>query len=125
MRHRILIVDDEKPILFSMRQFFQAHGCAVDCASDLAAARALLTHNRYDGVITDLRLSGSESAEGLSLLHDLQEDGRRTPVVMLTGYGSPEIEREASRLGVSAFLLKPKSLGEVGQILFGLMEKAS
>lgn len=125
MRHRILILDDEPAILFSLRQYFQAHGCAVDCARDLSVARALLAHNRYDGVITDLQLSDSRSAEGLALLHELQGGETRTPVVMLTGYGSPEIEREASRLGVGAFLLKPKPLAEVGQILFGLMEQAS
>lgn len=125
MRHRILILDDEAAILFSLRQYFQAHGCAVDCAKDLGTAEALLAHNRYDGVITDLRLSGSQSAEGLSLLHKLRADGRNTPVIMLTGYGSPEIQREASRLGVAAFLVKPKPLAEVGQILFGLMEQAS
>ncbi len=125
MRHRLLILDDEAAILFSLRQYFQAHGCAVDCAKDLASARALLAHNRYDGVITDLHLSDNPSAEGLALLHDLHNDGNNTPVIMLTGYGSPEAEREASRLGVAAFLLKPKPLAEIGQILFGLMERAS
>ncbi len=125
MRHKILIVDDEAPILFALRRYFQAHGCAVDCAANLNDAEALIAHNRYDGVITDLRLSDSRSAEGLALLHALQQGERRTPVVMLTGYGSSEVEREASRLGVGAFLLKPKPLAEVGQILFGLMEQAS
>jgi CheY-like chemotaxis protein len=45
--------------------------------------------------------------------------------VLLTAYGSPEIEAEARRLGVDSFLHKPKPLTEVAEVVAGLLGRAA
>src|SRR5262245_219478 len=65
---RLLIVDDEALITFSMRRYFQAQGFEVDCAAELPDAERLVTDRCYDVVIADLRLSGLGSVEGLDLI---------------------------------------------------------
>ena len=118
---RILIVDDEEPILFAMREYFEAKGWVVDCARETPEAEALLSENEYGLAILDLRLSGTPGAEGLDLIESVRTRSPRTRIILLTAYGSREIEAEAFRRGADAFLHKPKPLSEVAQIASGLM----
>jgi DNA-binding response OmpR family regulator len=118
---RILIVDDEEPILFAMREYFAAKGWTVDYAREPLEAEALLSTNDYRVAILDLRLSGTPGAEGLDLIESVRSRSPRTRIILLTAYGSREIEAEAFRRGADAFLHKPKPLSEVAQIASGLM----
>jgi DNA-binding NtrC family response regulator len=123
--HRILLVDDEESILFAMREYFATFGYQLDCACELEEAEALVVKHRYDLVVADLRLTGIYGAEGLELVGLIRERSPRTHVILLTAYGSPEIEMEARRLGVASFLHKPKPLPDVAQIVFGLLGRES
>jgi DNA-binding response OmpR family regulator len=121
---RILIVDDEEPILFAMREYFAAKGWTVDCARETQEADALLSENEYGVAILDLRLSGTPGAEGLDLIESVRARSPQTRIILLTAYGSREIEAEALRRGADAFLHKPKPLSEVARIASGLMGRA-
>jgi DNA-binding NtrC family response regulator len=125
VRHRLLLVDDEESILFAMREYFATFGYQIDCACELEEAEALVVKHRYDLVVADLRLTGIYGAEGLELVGLIRERSPRTHVILLTAYGSPEIEMEAKRLGVASFLHKPKPLPDVAQIVFGLLGRES
>jgi DNA-binding NtrC family response regulator len=121
----ILVVDDEQSILFAMEQYFGAHGCTVDCAQELEEAQALLSNRPYALLLADLRLSGIHSAEGLDLVAFTRERSPETRVVVLTAYGTPEIEREARRLGADAFLSKSTPLAEVARVALALLPSAN
>jgi DNA-binding response OmpR family regulator len=123
--YRMLVVDDEEPILFAMREYFSTYGYKVDCARELEEAEAMVLKYRYDLVVADLRLTDVYGAEGLSLIGHIRECSPRTHIILLTAYGSPEVEREARRLGVASVLHKPKPLPEVAQIVFGLLDARS
>lgn len=116
MRMRILVVDDEEPILFAIRDYFEPLGWQVDCAQELEEAEALLSHIRYTLLIADLRLTGIHSNEGLELIRFVRERSPWTRVIVLTGYGSVEIEGEAVGRGVDAFLQKPQPLAALAEI---------
>lgn len=121
MTKRILVIDDERTILFAIRSYFSRFGYDVDCARELEEAEALLAHRSYDIVIADLRLTGSSGREGLEIVRFLRERSPQSPIVLLTAYGSPEIELEAAELGANAFLQKPKPLAELADIVFSLV----
>jgi len=55
---RMLIVDDEESICFSMKEYFSMQGFHVDCALDRGEAEAFLAGSGYAVVIDDLRLGG-------------------------------------------------------------------
>jgi DNA-binding NtrC family response regulator len=118
----ILVVDDEESILFAMQQYITANGCTVDCARELEEAQALLSNIRYHLVIADLRLSGINSTEGLDLVSMIRERCPRTRVMLLTAYGSSEIEAEAWRRGVDAFLHKSSPLSDVCRTAIEILE---
>src|SRR5688572_9321313 len=119
--HRMLVVDDERPIVFALREYFSERGFAVDSAGELSEARRLVLSHRYSVVITDLRLSGTTGTEGFELVELLRGLEPRAAIVLLTGYGSPEIEREAHDRGVDVFLQKPIPLSAVAAIAHRLV----
>ena len=104
-----------------MREYFAMKGYAVDGAREPQEAEALLDENHYALAILDLRLSGTPGAEGLDLIESIRGRSSDTRIILLTAYGSREIEAEALRRGADAFLHKPKPLSEVAQIASGLM----
>ena len=116
MNPRLLIADDEEAILFAMHEYFVALGYDVNCVRSQEEARALLDARHYAVVIADLRDAGG-AAEGLALVGDVRSRWPETHTIILTAYGSPEIEEQARRIGVEVFLNKPVQLDHVAGIV--------
>jgi len=119
---RLLVVDDEESICFSMSEYFSLQGYKVDTASELEEAEKLLGATNYKVVIQDLRLTMTSNHDGLEMIRLIRKQNPQARIVILTAYGSPEIEEEARRCGADAFLRKPKPLSQVAQIVQGLLE---
>lgn len=117
MAERILVIDDEPRICRSLRAYFAARGCEVDCASGLKEAKERLRTAVYAVVITDLSLDGARGTEGLEIAAFVRAQGCGTQVILLTGYGSPETEAEARRRGVVAIFAKPQPLAELARVV--------
>jgi signal transduction histidine kinase len=115
MSPSILLVDDEDTILFAMREYFETEGYDVTCARDLLEAKAALAKRHYAAVIADLRLSGSESTEGLELVSYVRAHCATTRILVLTAYGSPAVEHEAHKRGVDVFIQKLTPLPQVAR----------
>jgi DNA-binding response OmpR family regulator len=120
---RILIVDDEDLIVGAMRRYFQGLGYVVDSAYELEEAQALLVNYKYDLVIADLRLTGIGGVEGLQIVADVHQKCVDTRVILLSAFGTPEIERESYNRGADAFLHKPKAMMEIAQVAKSLLEQ--
>ena len=122
MIDRILILDDDEQLALAYHEHFTALGYKVDCAQELEEAQALLCHFGYSVVITDLRLS-KIGFGGLDLVRHIREMALKTRIVVLTGYGWPELQSEAAAQSVDVFLRKPTRLTDlvhmVGQLTGG------
>jgi DNA-binding NtrC family response regulator len=125
MKPRILVVDDEEAILLAIHEYFVPLKYEVDCARELEEAEALLAHVRYALLIADLRLTGIHSNEGLELIRFTRERSPWTRIVVLTGYGSAEMESEAVGRGVDAFLQKPMPLADLAEIAAALTRQSA
>jgi DNA-binding NtrC family response regulator len=122
---RMLIVDDEESICFSMSEYFGMHGYEVDTARELEEAEKLIEQNEYAVAILDLRLGVAHNADGLEITKVLAQRQPSTRIVVLTAYGSTEMEDDARRCGADAFLRKPKPLSQVAQVIQGLIDSPS
>ncbi|MEA2491917.1 MAG: hypothetical protein QOH21_3709 [Acidobacteriota bacterium] len=122
-RERILIVDDEELIVLAMRKYFEGLGYSVDSAYELEEAQALLADIPYDLVIADLRLTGLGGVEGLEIVADVHRRSAETRVILLSAFGTPEIERESYNRGADAFLHKPKAMMEIASVAMNLLER--
>jgi len=121
-RPRLLVVDDEESICFALSEYFSLQGFNVDTARELGEAARLIDSWNYEVIIQDLRLGATLKPDGLcivSLAHKLHPETR---IIVLTAYGSAEIEDEAKRCGAKAFLRKPLPLSQVAQVVQVLME---
>jgi DNA-binding response OmpR family regulator len=120
---RILVVDDEEPILFALSMFFEARGYRVDCARELEEAQALIAHIPYACVVADLRLTCAHGAEGLELVSFVRRSCATTRIILLTAYGSPGVEESAWARGGDAVLQKPIGLSTLADIVSELVAK--
>lgn len=104
-----------------MSEYFKMQGYHVDCAQRKAEAEDLLANAGYSVIIEDLRLGGMHNVEGLEIVEHVRKNHPETRIVVLTAYGSSEMESEAMKRGADAFLRKPKLLSDVAQVVFGLL----
>jgi DNA-binding response OmpR family regulator len=105
-----------------MSEYFSQHGFMVDTARELEEAERLFESTNYQVVIQDLRLGSARDSDGLELIKLIHQRRPETRIVVLTSYGSDEVEVEARRSGADAFLHKPKPLSQVAQVVQGLID---
>lgn len=118
----LLVVDDEESICFSMREYFSRHGFKVDTAREMEEAEGMIKATDYKVIIQDLRLGLARHPDGIEIIKLVHNRNPETRIVVLTSYGSPEVEAEARSAGADAFLRKPKPLSQVAQVVQGLIE---
>ena len=118
----LLVVDDEESICFSMSEYFSQHGFKVDTAREMEEAEGLIKATQYKVIIQDLRLGLARHPDGLDIIRLVHQRNPDTLIVVLTSYGSAEVEAQAREAGAHAFLSKPKPLSQVAQVVQGLIE---
>lgn len=118
---RLLIVDDEEPILFALESYFGGAGFRVRCARALPDALSLAAAERFDVVIADVMLTTSDEVEGIVLLERLRAAGDPPRVILLTAFGCEEMERTARERGADAFLRKPQPLADLERLVRELL----
>ncbi len=103
-KKRILIVDDEEIIRYSLVNILKGYGYdAIDVSSGDEAIK-LMSEQRIHLVLSDLVM---EDMDGLQLLENVKLVSPRTIVIIITGYGSLKTAVSALRLGAYDYLLKP------------------
>jgi CheY-like chemotaxis protein len=103
---KVLVVDDDPVVGKSFDRVLSGKGYAVITASNAQEALSKLDAEDYDVVYTDIKMPGMS---GLEMAERVKESRPWLPVVIVTGYGSPDNEARAEAAGVSGFLRKPLS----------------
>ena len=113
---RVLIVDDESLIRWSVAETLGAAGHAVLEAADGATALRTLTEvsDPVDVVLLDFRLPDSND---LTLLANIRRLTPLSAVVLMSAYGTPEVTKGALALGVYRVLNKPIDMHDVGLLV--------
>jgi len=101
---RILIIEDEKLIRWSLRQRFQDEGYVVDDAETGKQGLAKLAGAIFDLVMLDYKLP---DMTGIDVLRNIREDDQDLVVLMMTAYSNVENAVEAMRLGAFDYVSKP------------------
>jgi two-component system response regulator AtoC len=107
MPSKILIVDDEKAIRWSLGEALRNQGYEVEEAENGKKCFKLFQKDPADLVILDLKLPDTD---GISILKKLKSEEHDVPVIMMTAYGEVETAVEAIKSGAYDFLLKPFQL---------------
>ncbi|HSA21513.1 MAG TPA: sigma-54 dependent transcriptional regulator [Myxococcota bacterium] len=107
---KILVVDDERLIRWTLVQALGELGHEVSEAADGAAALAQVAAEAPDLVILDIRLPG---LGGLEVLQALRREHPETSVVMISAHGTLETAVEAMKLGAADYIRKPFQAADV------------
>ena len=105
-RKRILIVDDEARVAFFLMEGLKGLGNEYEVYTVASAELALeqFHHQPFDLAVIDYRLPGTS---GLDLIKQLKDISPTTQTIVVTAYGTPELEDEAYRLHAYRYLAKP------------------
>src|SRR5438046_806543 len=114
---RILIIDDERPILLTLEALLGRHGYQPETASTAAYGLRVLQKNPPAVVLLDLQLP---DAEGLQTLDQIKREHPETQVIILTAHDSLSNAIESIKRGAYHFISKPYAAEE----LLSLVEKA-
>jgi len=113
---RILVVDDEALIRWSLLETLTSCGHAVVEAGDAATAVQAVTAAAvpFDVVLLDFRLPDSND---LALLSRLRRLAPTTRIILMTAYGTPEILQAALDLGAYRVISKPFDMNDLAPLV--------
>lgn len=101
---KLLIVDDERGITDSLKDFFMHRGFSVETANSGEEALATVRANRPDIIFLDIRMRG---ISGLDVLEKVKKMDKSIKVIMLTIHEEKEIVGKAKELGADEYIIKP------------------
>src|SRR5712675_1096965 len=119
---RILIIDDERPILLTLEALLSRHGFETETAATAAAGLKALKNKAPSLVLLDLQLP---DAEGLQLLDQIKTDFPGVQVIILTAHDSLNNAIESIKRGAFHFISKPYAPEELLSLAEKALEKRS
>lgn len=115
---KILLIDDEIEMLESLQKILSyREDFGVTAIQDSAEARDLLSRERFDIIITDLKM---KEVSGIDILKTALNNCPSSIVIMISGYGTIEASVEAMKNGAFDFIEKPFT----SKILFECIDRA-
>jgi ActR/RegA family two-component response regulator len=118
---RVLIVDDNPTHIFTLSRYFGARGYDVGCAQNTEEANAFLAKGCPEVLIVDVSLEGASNRGGLNVITQFREQCPHLLIVVLTAYGTAEVEVEAERRGANIFFYKPLPLSDLEKSISSLI----
>jgi len=112
---KVLVIDDEEPILRHFRDLLRLLQYEPITAGDSDEGCKRARDMNVDLIITDLCMPGKLSE--LEHVKQLREICPDTPIVVISGYPTPDVLAQCEELGVADFLTKPFELSFVSAVL--------
>jgi DNA-binding NtrC family response regulator len=119
-RKKILVVDDEKRQREILELILSEENYQVSTASSGEQAIRMVRQERFDLVLTDLKMSGMD---GIQLLSQLTQFDSSIIVILMTAHGSIDSAKEAIKLGAYDYLEKPLDKDKLLEIVQRALEK--
>lgn len=120
MPKNVLLVDDETALLLALKKLLRSEVVEIITAETKTEAISFLEKVSCEVVIVDLKLSGILNQDGIDILQYVKSSKPCTGVILITGYGSPEIMEYAYTLGADFYFEKPVSVQVLRDALKGL-----
>jgi len=101
---QVMVLDDEPIVGKRLKPALEKSGFEVEVFEDSQKALVRLDEKKFDIVVTDLRM---EEVDGIQILEHIMEKCKDTRVILITGYATVEVAREALVKGAFDFIAKP------------------
>ncbi len=108
---KILILEDERILALSMREFLEDSGYEVEYFTDSDAAYDAIYEKVYDLLLLDVKVPGEKS--GFEMLEELRENGNTTPAIFITSLTNIDDLSRGYECGACDYIRKPFDLAEL------------
>ncbi|MFQ5846947.1 MAG: response regulator [Candidatus Methylomirabilales bacterium] len=108
----VLIMEDDPTIRLALAHALKSRGVTVEICTSLESALEAIGGQHFDVILADLRMRGQESTDGLDLLKAVRRACPDTRVIIMTAYGTTEVEAEVHHHG-GAYWAKSQDLDEL------------
>ncbi len=113
-RFQILVLDDEEIVGKRLKTALEKSDYDVEVFQDSRRAVERIAEKEFDIVVTDMRMEG---IGGMGVLERVFEKSPRTKVIVITGYATVEVAREALTRGAFDFIAKPFKPDDLRKII--------
>lgn len=110
----VLLVDDEVIVGKRLKPALTKIGCNVEIFEDPKEALKRIDEKAFDIVVTDIMMA---DVNGIELLEYIQKKSARTKVIMITGYATEALAREAMDKGAFDIIAKPFRPGDLRNMI--------
>jgi DNA-binding NtrC family response regulator len=110
----VLILDDEPVVGDRLRPVIEEEGHNAEVFVNSLKALRRINEKDFDIIVTDIRM---ENASGIEVLERAVAKNKRTKVIMITGYATMQLAREAMGKMAFYFVAKPFKLNEIREIV--------
>lgn len=111
---RILMIDDEEPILEVVQTILGDMGYHVDTRSDAAEGLRVALSDEYDLILVDIRMPGMNGAE---ITEKVVAEKRAARILIVTGFPGDPVARRALEAGAVGLMSKPFEIAKIVDII--------
>ena len=116
-KKRILILDDEPIVCERLQPALEKVGFEVVSCTESQKAIDILAEQRFDVLVTDVKMSGPDGLEVLGFVHDTSPS---TKVIVITGFATAETARSAMKSGAVDFIAKPFKINQLRDLILSV-----
>jgi DNA-binding NtrC family response regulator len=113
LKQKILIVDDDTDVGWLLQNLLGRLDCEFQIANTGQEALAFIKKNTPDLIFLDIKLP---DMSGLRILKEVREMGQKGPVIIITSFGTDELQREADQWDVLHLLNKPFEVDRIQRL---------
>ncbi len=121
-QHKILIIDDEKSIRYTLRDILEYEKYEVDEAQDGAEGFEKIQENDYDVVLCDIKMP---KMDGMEVLEQTMTLGKDLQFILISAHGDIPTAVEATRKGAFDFITKPPDLNRLLLTIRNALDKSN
>ena len=101
---KILVVDDDPVVLTSCKRILEPEGYSVSLTSSVKEALQMLERKKFDILLVDVIMP---EYDGMYLIGNVRENLPHMPILVMSGYPTPETISSGMRMGATHFIAKP------------------
>jgi DNA-binding NtrC family response regulator len=118
---KILIVDDDTVVLSSCKRILEPEGYEVSLTSSVKEALQMLGEKKFDIILVDVIMP---EYDGMYLIGNVRENLPNLPILVMSGYPTPETISSGMRMGATHFIAKPFTPDELITAVGKALQKA-
>lgn len=117
---KILVVDDDSVVLDSCRRVLEAEGFEVYLASSAEMALDAMENGDLDLLLIDVKMP---ERDGMYLMREVKGKWPKVPIIVMSGYPTPETIADGIKMGGASFIAKPFTPDELLETIHQVMQK--